>query len=237
MEKVLVVVSGGMDSVTMLHDTVKEFGNQNVSVLSMFYGSKHNEFEIPLAKTNCDRLKVPHTVIDISFINQHFKSDLLSSGGKIPEGKYDGDNMKSTVVPFRNGIILSIAAGFAESNGADILRIGTHSGDHHIYPDCRPEFNKAIFEAIKFGTEKGIRVQTPYQDMNKTSIVERGLGLGVDYHYTHTCYNPTNKQGAPFSCGKCGSCVERLEAFHNNGIPDPINYVDREYYKKVLNIK
>lgn len=215
--KALVVFSGGLDSTTALYWAVNQY--EEVETLSFEYGSKHNQTEHSYALKTCKKLGVKNTVINLDFINQYFKSDLLQSGGEIPEGYYTAENMKSTVVPFRNGIMLAIAAGFAESNNCDVLILGNHSGDHAIYPDCRPEFIKGIKEAIYQGTEKHIEVVSPFCDMNKADIVRLGSQLGVDFGLTYSCY-----KGGEKHCGKCGTCQERKEAFELAEVTDPTEY-------------
>jgi 7-cyano-7-deazaguanine synthase len=148
-----------------------------------------------------------------------FKSDLLRSGGDIPEGHYAEESMKKTVVPFRNGIMLSIAAGFAESIGADAVTIAAHSGDHAIYPDCREPFMRAMGEAMEQGTYAGIKLLRPFIDMDKAAIARRGAELGVDFAETWSCY-----KGGEIHCGVCGTCVERREAFLLAGLQDPTVY-------------
>ena len=215
--KALVVFSGGLDSTTLLYYAINHF--DEVETLSFTYGSKHNDMEHYYALKTCEKLNIKNTLISLDFISQYFKSDLLKSGGEIPECMYNEDNMKSTVVPFRNGIMLAIAAGFAESNDIDILLLGNHSGDHAIYPDCRPEFIANIAGAIKEGTEKKIRVISPFCDMSKTDIVKMGEELGVDYSLTYSCY-----KGGEKHCGKCGTCTERKESFEQAGVIDPTEY-------------
>jgi len=217
--KVVVLVSGGMDSVTALHDAAAR--HQVAGGLSFDYGSKHNHREIPLARHHCEILGIPHRIIGLGFINELFASDLLRSGGEIPEGHYEEENMKATVVPFRNGIMLSIAAGYAESIGAEGLVIAAHSGDHAIYPDCREGFMRAMGDAIRLGTYAGIELVRPFIDLKKEDIAARGQELGVDFAQTWSCY-----KGGEIHCGRCGTCVERREAFQLAGIPDPTRYAD-----------
>ncbi len=216
--KVCVLLSGGMDSVTALHHAARE--HDVVSAVSFDYGSKHNASEIPCAQWHASQLGVPHTVIALPFVNEHFASDLLQSGGEIPDGHYAEENMKRTVVPFRNGIMLSIAAGFAESRGAEGLVIAAHSGDHAIYPDCREPFMQAMSDAIRLGTYVEIQVLRPFIDSDKTGIARLGAELGVDFARTWSCY-----KGGTIHCGTCGTCVERREAFLLAGIADPTSYM------------
>ncbi|MDQ3622801.1 MAG: 7-cyano-7-deazaguanine synthase, partial [Verrucomicrobiota bacterium] len=149
-KRVVVLLSGGMDSVTALHDA--HHAHEVVSALSFHYGSKHNDREISFAAWHAQQLVVPHRVIELGFIGSLFESDLLVSGGDIPKGHYEAATMKRTVVPFRNGIMLSVAAGFAESVEADGLVIAAHAGDHAIYPDCRESFMAPMADAIRLGT-------------------------------------------------------------------------------------
>jgi len=201
--KGLLIYSGGLDSTTLLY----EYKDSIALAVTFDYGSKHNAREIACAVENCKRLGIKHLVIPLGFIGQYFKSDLLLSGGAIPEGSYADENMKSTVVPFRNGIMLAVAAGLAESYELDTVLLANHSGDHAIYPDCRPEFIDAFAAAVKAGTYEGIRVLSPYCNITKRDIALRGKAIGLDYSLTYSCY-----KGGEKHCGKCGTCVERKEA-------------------------
>ena len=216
--KVVVLLSGGMDSVSALYDAKQK--HEVVGAISFDYGSKHNHREIPFAAYHSRKFNIEHQVIHLDFVGELFKSDLLESGGQIPDGHYEEETMKSTVVPFRNGIMLSISAGFAESRDAEGLVIAAHAGDHAIYPDCREEFMKSMGDAIRIGTFAGIKLLRPFIAMTKTEIAARGHALGVDFSQTWSCY-----KGAPLHCGTCGTCVERREAFILAGVPDPTIYV------------
>jgi 7-cyano-7-deazaguanine synthase len=215
--KAVVLLSGGIDSVTALYDA--RLSHEVAGALSFDYGSKHNGRELPLAIWHCNRLRLPHWTIRLPFINELFASDLLRSGGKIPDGHYEEHTMRRTVVPFRNGIMLSIAAGYAESVGAAALVIAAHSGDHAIYPDCRENFLEAMAGAIRSGTYAGIELLRPFIGMDKAGIVSRGAALGIDYAHTWSCY-----KGGERHCGTCGTCVERREAFIKAVVPDPTDY-------------
>lgn len=207
-----------MDSVTALYES-----NAHCTVegaVSFHYGSKHNDREIPFAALHARQLGVPHRVIRLDFIGELFDSDLLKKGGEIPKGHYEEQTMKKTVVPFRNGIMLSIAAGFAESIGAAGLVIAAHAGDHAIYPDCREEFMQAMGTAIGLGTYAGVKLIRPFISMTKADIAARGHQLGVDYAQTWSCY-----VGGEVHCGECGTCVERREAFTVAGVRDPTQYL------------
>lgn len=216
--KALVLLSGGMDSVTALYHAAAAHGVTDA--LSFDYGSKHNHRELPFAKLHAEKLGVRHTVIPLGFIGEYFASDLLQSGGDIPDGHYEEESMKRTVVPFRNGILLSVAAGFAESRGAEALVIAAHAGDHAIYPDCREPFMRALSDAIRLGTYAGVQVLRPFIEMTKSQIASRGAALGVDFSQTWSCY-----KGDAIHCGTCGTCVERREAFHLAGLADPTEYL------------
>lgn len=212
----LIIVSGGMDSTTMLH----EYAERIALAVTFNYGSNHNAREIECARYNCERLGIKLLVIDLPFIGKLFNSSLLSGADAIPDGQYDDENMRSTVVPFRNGIMLAIAAGIAESEGLTHLMMANHSGDHAIYPDCRPEFAAAMGSAIAAGTYEHISLDTPYTNISKTDIARRGAALGVDYSHTYSCY-----RGGARHCGTCGTCTERRQAFAEAGIPDPTDYI------------
>ncbi|MEY3896583.1 MAG: 7-cyano-7-deazaguanine synthase QueC [Verrucomicrobiota bacterium] len=215
--KVCVLLSGGMDSVAAFYEVL---GSHKVAAcLSFDYGAKHNASEIPYAKLHAERNGVLHQVIPLDFINQLFKSDLLQSGGEIPDGHYAEESMKQTVVPFRNGIMLAIATGYAESVDAEGLVIAAHSGDHAIYPDCREPFMQAMATAMGEGTYAKIQLLRPFIAMDKTAIARRGVELGIDFSETWSCY-----KGGEIHCGTCGTCVERREAFILAGLPDPTRY-------------
>ena len=215
MKDSLLILSGGMDSTTMLY----EYREQIALAVSFHYGSKHNDKELSFARLHCERLGIPHIEIPLAFMQQYFKSSLLIGGEDIPEGQYDDENMKSTVVPFRNGIMLAIAAGIAESNGLKNVMMANHGGDHAIYPDCRPEFVEAMSSAISNGTYEHLQILAPYTDITKTDIALRGKRLGVDYSLTWSCY-----RGGEKHCGKCGTCTERIEALKAAGIEDKTCY-------------
>ena len=217
MKDSLIIVSGGMDSVTLLHEK-----KENIALaISFDYGSNHNQKEIPFAKLHCERLGIKHIVIPLNFIHDYFKSSLLEGADAIPEGNYDDENMKSTVVPFRNGIMLSIACGIAESNGLKKVLIANHFGDHAIYPDCRPEFVDSMSKAVSAGTYEHLTILAPYTNITKTDIAIRGKRLGIDYARTWSCYKGGDKH-----CGKCGTCTERREALAAAGITDTTQYED-----------
>ena len=215
MKDSVIVVSGGMDSITLLYEKKDEIALG----ISFDYGSNHNHNELPLAALHCQRLGIAHVVIPLGFMHQYFKSSLLESGASIPDGSYDEDNMKSTVVPFRNGVMLAVAAGIAESNGLTKVLIANHGGDHTIYPDCRPEFIAAMDAAVEAGTFVNVHVVAPYTNISKADIARRGSSVGIDYAETWSCY-----KGGDVHCGTCGTCVERKEALREAGITDNTKY-------------
>ncbi len=215
MKDSILILSGGMDSVTLLYDQQARIS----LAVSFDYGSKHNAKEIPFARLHCERLGIEHLVIPLAFMGQYFESSLLQGGADIPEGHYASENMKSTVVPFRNGIMLSVAIGLAESRGLKHVMMANHSGDHTIYPDCRPEFVSAMSEAARTGTFPGITLLCPFTNLTKGDIARRGGELGIDYRETWSCYKGGDKH-----CGKCGTCVERREALAEAGLDDPTEY-------------
>lgn len=205
----LIVLSGGMDSVTLLWD----YRDRIAAAVTFQYGSNHNLMEARYARLNCEKLGIKWIEIDLSFMGQHFHSSLLDGAESVPEGSYGNDNMRSTVVPFRNGIMLSVAAGLAESLGLQGLMLANHGGDHEIYPDCRPDFVKAMGEAIAAGTYEHLRLEAPYTNITKSDIARRGKALGVDYSLTYSCY-----KGGEKHCGKCATCIERAQALADAGI-------------------
>ncbi|MGD7653770.1 MAG: 7-cyano-7-deazaguanine synthase QueC [Verrucomicrobiales bacterium] len=216
--KVCVLLSGGMDSVTALYEALEV--HEVVGCLSFDYGSKHNAREIPFAKLHAERNGLVQQTIPLGFMDGLFESDLLKSGGEIPEGHYAEESMKKTVVPFRNGIMLAIAAGYAESIGAEGVVIAAHSGDHAIYPDCREPFMKGMGDAMREGTYAKIELLRPFIALDKTGIAKRGVELGIDFAETWSCY-----KGGEIHCGVCGTCVERREAFLLAGLDDPTVYL------------
>ncbi len=215
--KTVVLISGGMDSTVALHDAAAR--GEVMLGLSFDYGSKHNACELPCAAWQCQQLGIPHRIVRLDFFNELFRSDLLQSGGAIPDGHYEDVSMRRTVVPFRNGILLAIAAGVAESQGAQALTIAAHGGDHAIYPDCREDFLSPMAAAIRAGTYAGIEVLRPFVGWKKKDLAHRGTELGVDFHHTWSCY-----KGGARHCGTCGTCVERREAFQLAGVKDPTAY-------------
>ena len=215
----IVLLSGGMDSVTALYHA-HSTGAVSVAV-SFDYGSKHNEREISYAAWHCEALSIRHEVIHLDFFTRIFQSSLLQGGDAIPDGHYAEENMKQTVVPFRNGIMLAIAAGIAENEGAGRLVIAAHAGDHTIYPDCRECFMQGMAQAVREGTYAQVSIDRPFISMDKAKIATRGTALGIDYRKTWSCY-----KGGEIHCGTCGTCVERREAVLLANLTDPTDYLE-----------
>ena len=215
MKDSIIVLSGGLDSTTLLY----EYQSRIALAVSFGYGSNHNRRELAFAALHCERLGIKHLIIPLDFIHQYFHSSLLSGADAVPEGNYDDENMRSTVVPFRNGIMLAVAAGLAEDNGLQQIMMANHAGDHAIYPDCRPAFVQAMDNAVQAGTYNGVRLFTPYASLTKADIARRGKALGIDYSETWSCY-----KGGEHHCGKCGTCTERIEALREAGIDDKTIY-------------
>ena len=211
----VIILSGGMDSVTLLH-----YRKERIALAVSFdYGSNHNVREIECARRQCENLGIEHLVIPLDFMGIYFRSSLLEGADSIPEGHYADENMKSTVVPFRNGIMLSVACGLAESRGLRHVMMENHGGDHAIYPDCRPEFVTSMSDAMRNGTYEGVDILAEFTNITKSDIARLGKKLGVDYSMTYSCY-----KGGAKHCGRCGTCIERKEAMREAGIDDPTVY-------------
>lgn len=217
MKKIVMALSGGLDSTTMLGTLLHK--NMEVVCLFFSYGSKHETHENRAAIRVTKHYNIVLRTINLTGALSDFKSNLLKTGGAVPEGHYEDKSMAQTVVPFRNGIILSVMAGYAESINAENIAIGIHQGDHAIYPDCRPDFYTAINKAVYFGTDKKVQIIAPFLQKDKIGILKEGLKINVPYKLTRTCY-----KNQLLSCGKCGSCNERLEAFSTLNQKDPIQY-------------
>ncbi|GGC67415.1 7-cyano-7-deazaguanine synthase QueC [Marinobacter halophilus] len=215
-DTVVVIYSGGMDSFTLLN--LARAQGRNVHALSFNYGQRHVR-ELEAARSVCQAERIPHKVIDIRAMNEVMAGSSLTSDINIPEGHYQEDSMKSTVVPNRNMILLSLATGYAVTVGAQSVWYGAHGGDHAIYPDCRPEFVEKMDAVCRIANYEPVGIEAPFMDLDKGEILAEGLKLGLDYSQTWTCYN-----GREQACGVCGSCVERLEAFAVHGLEDPLSY-------------
>lgn len=225
--KVLVLVSGGIDSTTCLAMMVEQFGKENVHALSMYYGQKHDK-ELLSAKAVADYYGVSYSQMDLSIIFKESNCSLLShSDQEIPHESYakqlneTEETTVSTYVPFRNGLFLSCAASIALSKNCDIICYGAHSDDAagNAYPDCSAAFNKAMNEAIYLGSGNKVKIEAPFVNMTKKDVVAKGLALKVPYELTWSCYEGHDK-----ACGVCGTCRDRKKAFEENGVTDPILY-------------
>ena len=214
----VVLLSGGIDSTTLLYLVARTYGVEAVEALSLHYGQRHSK-ELRCAELTCKNLGVRHTVVDVSGIRKLLKGSALTDDIEVPEGHYSDETMKVTVVPNRNMILLSLAMAKAISSAAGAVFYAAHAGDHLIYPDCRPEFLRAIREVAKVADFHQVKIYTPFLEWRKDRIVRLGMALGVDYSLTWSCYKGQEK-----ACGKCGTCVERLEAFSLVGVKDPIEY-------------
>lgn len=201
-----------MDSTVLLYKYRKEIK----LAVTFTYGARQDEEQTACAKENCELLGIEHLIIPLEFMGKYFRSSILKGGDDVPHGSYNDENMKSTVVPFRNGIMLSIAAGLAESRDLDTVLIANHAGDHTIYPDCRPEFIEAMGSAVNAGTFAGIKIVSPFCDITKRDIALIGKKEGVPFEKTYSCYEGRHKH-----CGVCGTCVERKEALEGF---DPTEY-------------
>lgn len=215
----LVLLSGGMDSTVLVSELVSQFGAINVEACSFDYGQRHDK-ELAAARNVALHFGIPHTLFDL---RKTFEPIIEASGSsllkkaEIPDGMYDENSMKSTVVPNRNMIMASVTAGLAEALHVGSIALATHAGDHAIYPDCRPEFITALRQAILAATDRKVTVLAPFIRQSKGDIVRFGLEKGAPFHLTWSCY-----KGQKYPCGKCGTCTERLEAFTVNRTMDPV---------------
>ncbi|WP_341910047.1 7-cyano-7-deazaguanine synthase QueC [Ferrovibrio terrae] len=229
MSSTVVLCSGGIDSVTLAYKVAAE--RKLDRLISFDYGQRHRR-EIEHAARIAAELGTRHDVVDITSLGRFLTSSSLISGGDaVPDGHYAQDNMKSTVVPNRNAIMLSIAFGIAAGAKAGAVGIAVHSGDHFIYPDCRPAFVEAFraMQACALEDMWEVELYAPFTGTDKAGIVAEGARLGVPYHLTWSCY-----KGGAAHCGRCGTCVERREAFHLADVPDPTQYEDTDYWLQAI---
>lgn len=229
-KKTVLIHSGGLDSTVLLWKLRAE--GAEVSCLSFDYGQRHDK-ELGCALRLCELNGIQWDLIEIPRLGALLKgSSQTDSAVQVPEGHYAADNMKTTVVPNRNMIMLSIAAGIALARGAESVAAAMHAGDHEIYPDCRLDFVQSLNKTLSLADWKLISLHTPFIHKSKAQIVSEGISLRVPFENTWSCYN-----GRAKACGRCGTCVERLEAFHVCGTQDPLEYEDREFYLSVCDFR
>lgn len=224
--KTLLICSGGLDSITLAYKISKE--HTLSGLLSFDYGQRHKK-ELAYAKQASDDLGVPHYISDISGIGKLLSGSALTDDVEVPDGHYAEETMKITVVPNRNAIMLSIAYGIASAKGLDAVAAAFHGGDHFIYPDCRPEFVDAFAEMQNHALAgmSDIALYTPFVHVTKADIVSEGAKIAVPFEKSWSCY-----KGGDIHCGRCGTCVERQEAFALARVSDPTEYRDSEYWKE-----
>lgn len=220
MEAVVISLSGGMDSAVLLAGLIDS--GYEVTAVNFRYGSKHGKHEQKAAREIAQFFNISIVSWDLTNLFSPFASNLLQGGGEIPEGHYTEESMSQTVVPGRNMIFASILAGYAQGIGAHRVALAVHSGDHAIYPDCRPEFISNMQWAVYHATDGNVQLDSPFLHCSKGEIVAQGLKVNTPFHLTRTCY-----KDQPVACGKCGACNERLEAFHENDVKDPLTYEER----------
>tara|TARA_R110000824_G_scaffold15525_2_gene65201 strand:+ start:258 stop:935 length:678 start_codon:yes stop_codon:yes gene_type:complete len=224
----LAVVSGGMDSFTMLCEMCEmvrrgEMDSDDLQVISFYYGQRHKR-ELKQAERQCEWLEIPSwTLVDISEVGGLLTGSALTDDRvDVPHGHYEDDSMKATVVSNRNSIMLNIAAGIARSRGLDTIATAVHAGDHAVYPDCRPEFIESLQQTLRIAMDMpDFKVFAPYLNISKADIATLGAVIGVPYHLSWSCY-----EGGEIHCGKCGTCVERKEAFSDSLVHDHTRYAD-----------
>jgi len=221
----IVICSGGLDSVTLAHQVARQ--SVLAGLISFDYGQRHRK-ELDYAARAVVRLNVPHTVIDISTLGAQLSGSALTDDIAVPDGHYAEESMKITVVPNRNAIMLTIAYGIAAARSADAVAAAFHGGDHFIYPDCRPEFVEKFSDMQKAALEgmNNIQLHTPFLNFTKADIVAAGVELNVPFAETWSCY-----KGGVVHCGRCGTCVERREAFDIADVQDPTEYEDQNFWR------
>lgn len=229
--KTLVVCSGGLDSVTLAYKVAKE--HELIGLISFDYGQRHKK-ELGFAANIAKALSVPHQIIDISDAGRALSGSALTDNIDVPDGHYAEESMKITVVPNRNAIMLTIAYGIAASRGADVVATAVHGGDHFIYPDCRPDFIQSFAKMQNHALEGIAKIElfTPFLNKSKTDIAAEAARLNVPIEQTWSCY-----KGNDIHCGRCGTCVERIEAFHLAGVKDPTKYEDPDYWSRAIEKK
>jgi 7-cyano-7-deazaguanine synthase len=228
-QRAIVIISGGMDSSVLLAYMKDQNREGELIALTVDYGQRHRR-EIECAKMQTADHDVKHELVDVSGLFKQLGSSCLTDFSKcVPHGHYAEETMKQTVVPNRNMILLSIAIGFAVKHQAHFVAYGAHAGDHAIYPDCRPEFANKMNELAGIANWHHVELCRPFITWTKSEIVKKGFVLGVKFGRTWSCY-----EGNDLACGRCGTCVERLEAFDLAGCFDPLPYADRGYWKQAV---
>ena len=226
--KAMIVCSGGLDSVTLAHKVAAEANL--TSLVSFQYGQRHDK-ELAFAARCAAHFGVPHHIIDIRNVGAQLTGSALTDDVEVPDGHYAEDSMKLTIVPNRNAIMLTIAYGMAAAQGADTVAIAVHGGDHFIYPDCRPEFIEQFAKMQKMALDgyADIDIYAPFLSGSKADIVTAGAAVNVPFKDTWSCY-----KGGERHCGRCGTCVERAEAFYEAGVADPTDYEDTDYWRTAV---
>ena len=219
-----------MDSVTLAHRIAQD--HELAGLISFDYGQRHRK-ELEFAGLCAEELGTEHILMDISNIGRQLTGSALTDDVDVPDGHYAEDTMKITVVPNRNAIMLAIAYGIAASRGANSVATAVHGGDHFIYPDCRPAFTSSFETMQRYALDGYAEIDlfTPYVSISKADIAAEGLRLGIDYRKTWSCY-----KGGEKHCGRCGTCVERREAFYLAGGIDPTDYADADFWKIACNV-
>lgn len=219
-QKAVVILSGGMDSTVLAHELASR--GLEVHAIGIDYGQRHVK-ELAFALEQALAMDIPFEVVDLGELGKVLAGSALTSDDvPVPEGHYEDESMKATVVPNRNMILLAVAIGKAVAIGAKVVAYGAHAGDHAIYPDCREEFAAAMSQAALLCDYEPITLLRPFVNITKADIAARGQELGVNFAQTWSCY-----QGGDLHCGRCGTCVERIEAFADSGVPDPTQYEPR----------
>ena len=226
--KTIVICSGGLDSVSLAYKVAAE--NTLHSLLSFDYGQRHKK-ELDYADTCAAALNVPHQIIDIRTIGASLTGSALTDDIDVPDGHYAEESMKVTVVPNRNAIMLAIAFGVAAAQKADAVATAVHGGDHFIYPDCRPGFIDAfqIMQNQALDGYASVELYTPFVNGSKSDIVTAGAMHNTPFADTWSCY-----KGGEKHCGRCGTCVERIEAFAHAGVVDPTEYADPDFWVQAI---
>jgi 7-cyano-7-deazaguanine synthase len=216
--KVVAIVSGGLDSVTLAHEIVGD--GHELTIVSVDYGQRHRDRELACALACADRLRAAWVPIDLTSLQGTLTGSALTDATvEVPDGHYSDESMRSTIVPNRNMVLLALAGAVAVAQGASVIMTAVHAGDHAVYPDCRPGFIDSLDLALRMGTDQHVRIMAPYVGLTKAEIVKRGVRVGVPWNETWSCY-----RGEQVHCGTCGTCVERREAFEVAGVIDPTEY-------------